>query len=88
MKKLLLTLLLTIFISSNCFAFKNAYEPESDTAASFSSHDIFKNAELNFVKYATLNSIDNEYWLRLSVRKSNNRILHYSTLTLDTIEVH
>lgn len=89
MKKILFVLLSFFIISSTCFAHRTAYEPESDNAASFSAFNLDNGEnEISFVKYATIDKLNNEYWIRFSVRRSQNKILHYSTLIIDGVEYH
>ena len=86
MKNKIVMLVFIIFIfSSSCFAFKNSYEPESDTSVSFASYSVENNKELTFVNYASTNNTS-EYWLRFSIRNSEDKILHYATLTIDGTE--
>lgn len=89
MKKILFVLLSFFIVSSMCSAHRTAYEPESDDAASFSSYNLDSSVnEISFVKYATIDKLNNEYWIRFSVRRSQNKILHYSTLIVDDVEHH
>ena len=81
-KKLLLSLALTSLLSFPSFAYRDIYEPESDTAVSYSTYSIEKHqTEIVFVKYAAMNGND-DYWIRLSQR-FNGKILHYMSLNID-----
>ncbi len=82
MKKLLLLVALSSTLTFPSFAYRDIYEPENDTAVSYSTYSIEKHqTEIVFVKYASMNGND-DYWIRLSQR-FDGKILHYMYLNID-----
>lgn len=85
MKKALIVLGIAAMmsISTTAFASDFLFEPESDTAVSYSAHDILSSKwETTFVNYAKAGGKD-EYWIRESVRIVNSKLLHYMDIDID-----
>jgi hypothetical protein len=82
-----ITMLVTLgmfLLYGSTFAYKNAFEPESDTAVSYSTYSVEKQStEVVFTKYATADPNQDEYWIRLSRRQNREKVLHYITLNID-----
>lgn len=84
-KKIIMMCICSVFLLvGSAFAYKDAFEPESDTAVSYSTYSVEKQStEVVFTKYATADPSKDEYWIRLSRRQNREKILHYITLNVD-----
>lgn len=82
LRKLLLTLALSSVLAAPSFAFRTSYEPESETAVSYTTFDDLKSWQTGFVNYAKADGT-HEYWIRVSVKIKREKVLHYCTLTID-----
>lgn len=82
MKKILIFVFSLLMISSTCFAFRSSYEPESDTSASFAVISNYGSESISFVKYASIDKTD-EYWIRFTIMRDNNKILYNALLSID-----
>ena len=85
MKKSLIALTLTVaaLLSVPSYAYKDVYEPESDTSVSYSTYSLEKGtSEVVFSKLASKDGLD-QYWIRLSRRQNREKLLHYMILDID-----
>ena len=82
LKKIFLTVALATTIAMPVLAFQTSYEPESESAVSYTTFDDLKSWQTGFVNYDKADGT-NEYWLRVSVKIKKENILHYCTLNID-----
>lgn len=82
MRTIILSAALTMAASFFSSAYDTSYEPESETAVSYTAFDDLKSWQTAFVNYAKADG-SNEYWIRVSVKIENEKVLHYCILNLD-----
>jgi len=83
--RIFLFVILFSVITSICFAYNEAYEPEDNDAVSFSSYSVEGgNAEITFVNYVTKDNV-HEYWMRLANGWHHTKLLNYITLSIDDV---
>lgn len=82
LRRILLATALASAITLPSMAFQVSYEPESETAVSYTTFDDLKSWQTGFVNYAKADGT-NEYWMRVAVKIKKEKVLHYCTLNID-----